>query len=73
MDLAGTVTAVGAAVTRFAVGDEVFGVGKGSFAEYATARESQLALKPANISFKQASVVPVSACTALQALRAAAG
>jgi len=71
MDLAGTVTAVGAAVTRFAVGDEVFGVGKGSFAEYATARESQLALKPANISFKQASVVPVSACTALQALRAA--
>jgi len=71
MDLAGTVTAVGAAVTRFAVGDEVFGVGKGSFAEYATARESQLAPKPANISFKQASVVPVSACTALQALRAA--
>lgn len=71
LDLAGTVAAVGAAVTRFAVGDEVFGVGKGPFAEYATARESQLALKPANISFEQASVVPVSACTALQALRAA--
>jgi NADPH:quinone reductase-like Zn-dependent oxidoreductase len=71
MDLAGTVVAVGEAVTRFAVGDHVFGVGKGSFAEYATARESQLALKPANISFEQASVVPVSACTALQALRSA--
>lgn len=71
LDLAGTVVAVGAAVTRFALGDQVFGVGKGPFAEYATARESQLARKPANISFEQASVVPVSACTALQALRAA--
>ncbi|MFF2298476.1 NAD(P)-dependent alcohol dehydrogenase [Arthrobacter sp. NPDC058127] len=71
LDLAGTVVMVGAAVTRFAVGDQVFGVGKGSFAEYAAARESQLALKPANIGFEQASVVPVSACTALQALRAA--
>lgn len=71
LDLAGTVVAIGAAVTRFAAGDQVFGVGKGSFAEYATARESQLARKPANISFEQASVVPVSACTALQTLRAA--
>lgn len=71
LDLAGTVTAVGPAVTRFAAGDQVFGVGKGPFAEYATARESQLARKPANVSFEQASVVPVSGCTALQALRAA--
>jgi NADPH:quinone reductase-like Zn-dependent oxidoreductase len=71
LDLAGTVTAVGPAVTRFAVGDPVFGVGKGPFAEYAAARETQLARKPANISFEQASVVPVSACTALQALRTA--
>lgn len=71
LDLAGTVTAVGAAVTRFAAGDRVFGVGKGPFAEYATARESQLARIPANISFEQASVVPVSGCTALQALRTA--
>ena len=54
-------TAIGAAVTRFAAGDQVFGVGKGPFAEYARARESQLARKPANISFEQASVVPVSA------------
>ncbi|WP_231497221.1 NAD(P)-dependent alcohol dehydrogenase [Arthrobacter sp. MA-N2] len=71
MDLAGTVVAVGAEVTRFAAGDHVFGVGKGSFAEYATARENQLARKPKNISFEQAAVVPVSGCTALQALRAA--
>lgn len=69
LDLAGTVEEVGAAVTRFSIGDQVFGVGKGSFAEYAAARESQLARIPANVSFEQASVVPVSGCTALQALR----
>jgi NADPH:quinone reductase-like Zn-dependent oxidoreductase len=68
MDVAGTVVAVGSAVTRFAVGDEVFGVGKGSFAEYTVARESQLAVKPVNLSFEQAAVVPVSASTALQAV-----
>ena len=71
LDLAGTVVAVGTAVTRFSVGDQVFGVGKGSFAEYAVARENQLAHKPANVSFEQAAVVPVSGCTAVQALRAA--
>lgn len=68
MDLAGTVVAVGAKVTRFAVGDEVYGAGKGTFAEYAVAREKQLARKPANLSFVQAAAVPVSAVTALQAL-----
>ncbi|MEV7607140.1 NAD(P)-dependent alcohol dehydrogenase [Paenarthrobacter sp. NPDC089322] len=71
LDLSGTVEAVGAKVSRFAVGDQVFGVGKGSFAEFASARERQLAHKPASITFEQAAVVPVSACTALQALRAA--
>ena len=71
LDLAGTVTAVGAAVTKFSVGDEVFGFGKGPFAEFAAAREDKLARKPANLTFEQASVVPVSASTALQALRAA--
>jgi NADPH:quinone reductase-like Zn-dependent oxidoreductase len=68
MDVAGTVVAVGAAVTRFAEGDEVFGFGKGSFAEYAVAREDQLARKPASLTFEEAAVVPVSAATALQAL-----
>ena len=41
-DVAGTVTATGAGVTRFKVGDEVFGIAKGSFAEYAVAREDKL-------------------------------
>ena len=68
IDLAGTVVSVGVAVTRFTAGDEVFGFGKGSYAEYAVAREHKLARKPANLSFAQAAVVPVSATTALQAL-----
>ena len=68
-DVAGTVVAVGSAVTRFSVGDEVFGVAPGSFAEYAVAREDKLARKPVNLSFEQAAVVPISAGTALQALR----
>jgi NADPH:quinone reductase-like Zn-dependent oxidoreductase len=69
LDVAGTVVAVGSDVTRFAVGDEVFGIGQGSFAEYATAREDKLARKPANLSFEQAAVVAVSGLTALQSLR----
>ena len=65
-DVAGTVAEVGSAVTRFAVGDEVYGVAPGSFAEYAVAKEDKLARKPANLTFAQAAVVPVSAATALQ-------
>ena len=68
LDVAGTVVAAGPAVTRFSVGDEVFGFGKGTFAEYAVAREDRLAPKPRNISLTQAAVVPVSAVTALLAL-----
>jgi NADPH:quinone reductase-like Zn-dependent oxidoreductase len=67
-EVAGTVVAVGSAVTRFTAGDEVFGIGRGTFAEYAAARADKLARKPANITFKQAAVVSVSALTALQAL-----
>ena len=70
LDVAGTVAAIGSAVTRFAVGDEVFGVSRGSFAEYAAAREDKLAHKPANISFEQAAVIGISGGTALQALTA---
>jgi NADPH:quinone reductase-like Zn-dependent oxidoreductase len=70
MDVAGTVDAVGKDVTRFQVGDDVFGTCNGSFAEYATARVDTLALKPANLTFVQAAAVPTSACTALQALKA---
>ena len=68
LDVAGTVVEVGSAVTRFAMGDEVFGISRGSFAQYAAVREDKLAPKPANLSFEQAAVVPVSAGTALQAL-----
>jgi NADPH:quinone reductase-like Zn-dependent oxidoreductase len=68
MELAGTVVALGRGVSRFAVGDEVYGVGKGSFAELALAKEGQLARKPGALTFEQAAVVPVSAATALQGL-----
>jgi NADPH:quinone reductase-like Zn-dependent oxidoreductase len=69
MDLAGVVEAVGSNVTRFRPGDEVFGVGMGSFGEYALARENKLAPKPQNLSFEQAAAVGISGMTALQALR----
>ena len=67
--LAGTVESVGQDVTEFEPGDEVYGTCDGSFAEYARARASRLAPKPANLSFEQAAAVPVSALTALQAVR----
>jgi len=68
-DLAGVVTAVGADVTRFAPGDEVFGTGIGTYAEYARAHEDQLAAKPTTLTFEQAAALPASGVTALQALR----
>jgi NADPH:quinone reductase-like Zn-dependent oxidoreductase len=68
-DMAGRVEAVGRDVTRFKVGDEIFGSGMGGFAEYACIRESSAALKPATLTFEQASAVPVAGLTALQALR----
>jgi NADPH:quinone reductase-like Zn-dependent oxidoreductase len=67
--LAGTVDAVGTDVTGLEPGDEVFGIGSGSFAEYASARADKLARKPANLSFGQAAAVPISGVTALQAVR----
>ncbi|WP_434994194.1 NAD(P)-dependent alcohol dehydrogenase [Arthrobacter sp. Ld5] len=69
MDLAGVVVAVGAEVTGFAVGDEVFGGGRSTFADYAAAGERSLAHKPAALSFAQAAAVPVSAVTALKAVQ----
>jgi NADPH:quinone reductase-like Zn-dependent oxidoreductase len=68
-DVAGIVEAVGKNVTRFKPGDEVFGTADGSFAEYASAPESRLAMKPANLTFEQAAAVPISGGTALQGLR----
>ena len=57
-EVAGRVEAIGKNVTRFRPGDEVMGIGEGSFAEYVRAREDKLALKPANLTFEQAAVVP---------------
>src|SRR5215211_2371359 len=68
-DVAGVVEAVGKNVTRFQPGDEVFGIGKGSYAEYAPALEDKLAPKPANLTFEQAAVLAIYGSTALQALR----
>jgi NADPH:quinone reductase-like Zn-dependent oxidoreductase len=68
-DLAGRVEAVGAKVTHFQPGDEVFGVQAGAYAEYVCAAEKNLALKPANVSFEAAATVPIAGLTALQGLR----
>jgi NADPH:quinone reductase-like Zn-dependent oxidoreductase len=68
-DVAGEVESVGANVTRFRQGDEVFGACPGALAEYAVARETRVALKPANTSFEEAAAVPVAGLTALQCLR----
>lgn len=67
-DVAGTVVETGSAVSRFEVGDEVFGIAKGAFAEYAAAKQEKLAMKPGNVSFESAAVSAVSGITALQAL-----
>src|SRR5215217_5582004 len=68
-DVAGVMEAVGKDVTRFQRGDEVFGIGKGSYAEYVCASEDKLAHKPANLTSEQAAVVAISGLTALQGLR----
>ncbi len=69
VDVAGEVEAVGSSVTHFKPGDEVFGAGRGVFAEYACALESTLIQKPENISLEQAGSVAIAAFTALQGLR----
>lgn len=69
-DVAGRVEAVGAEVTGFRQGDEVFGICEGSFAEYACVRTDRLLIKPERLTFEQAAAVPISALTALHALRA---
>jgi len=69
-DVAGTVVAVGSAVTGLKVGDEVFGeVGRGGCAEFVATSAANLVLKPASVSFEQAAATPMGALTALQGLR----
>jgi NADPH:quinone reductase-like Zn-dependent oxidoreductase len=70
LDVAGTVAAAGSGVTRFQVGDEVLGIARGSFADYAAAREDRLVPKPAALSFEQAAVVAVSGLAAIKGLHA---
>jgi NADPH:quinone reductase-like Zn-dependent oxidoreductase len=69
VDVAGQVEAVGKSVSRFKPGDEVFGLCRGAFAEYACATESAVAAKSERVTFEQAAAVPVAAITALQGLR----
>lgn len=69
LDVAGTVVAVGSDVARFKPGDDVFGISRGSFAEYAAASEHKLVPKPTGTSFEEAAVVAVSGLAALQGLR----
>ena len=68
-EVAGTVEAVGGRVTSLRPGDEVFGIGEGTFAEYARAKEDKLLAKPKSLTHAQAAAVPVSATVALQGLR----
>ena len=72
-EVAGHVVALGKNVTDFKIGDEVFGTCEGSFAEYACAPAERFIRKPENLSFVQAAAVPISAATALQALRNVGG
>lgn len=69
VDVAGVVEAAGAAVTQWKPGDEVFGSANGSCAEFACARESELARKPGELTFAQAASIPIGGWTALQGLR----
>jgi NADPH:quinone reductase-like Zn-dependent oxidoreductase len=68
-DGAGIVEEVGAGVTEFAPGDEVWGSMSGAFAEYAVSREARLVPKPPNVGFEKAAALPIAAVTALQGLR----
>ncbi|MBM7790959.1 NAD(P)-dependent alcohol dehydrogenase [Tenggerimyces flavus] len=68
-EVAGVVEAVGPNVAGFQPGDEIYGTCEGSFAEYVTVKAKLAARKPANLTFEQAAVVPISGGTALQATR----
>jgi NADPH:quinone reductase-like Zn-dependent oxidoreductase len=68
-EFAGVVEAVGTDVTTVGPGDEVYGIGRGSFAEYVVAPAGKVALKPSSLTFEEAAAAPVSGSTALQAVR----
>jgi len=68
-DVSGVIVSVGKGVKEAHVGDEVFGLCSGSYAEYVTVPEKDLALKPANLSFEEAAAIPLAGLTALQGVR----
>jgi NADPH:quinone reductase-like Zn-dependent oxidoreductase len=68
-EMAGRVEAVGARVTRFQPGDDVFGTCSGAFAEYVAVPEDLLAPKPTNLTYEQAATVAITGTSALQAVR----
>jgi NADPH:quinone reductase-like Zn-dependent oxidoreductase len=68
-DMAGRVEAIGEQVTRFQPGEDVYAACSHTLSEYVNVSEENLALKPENLSFEQASSVPTAALTALQGLR----
>ena len=68
-DVSGRIEAVGKSVTQFKPGDDVYGMIRGSFAEYACSSEKDLVLKPSNLSYDEAAAVPMAGITALQGLR----
>lgn len=71
-DFSGVVTKVGAKVTRFKIGDEIYGRPRksriGTFAEYISIHENDIALKPKNLSFEEAASIPLVGLTSYQAL-----
>src|SRR4051812_5346528 len=69
VSFAGRVEAVGSQVTKFAVGDEVYGAARGTYAEYVAAPQTKVAPKPSQLSFEEAAVLPYAAFAALQAVR----
>jgi NADPH:quinone reductase-like Zn-dependent oxidoreductase len=69
LDVAGTVVALGPGVTELGVGDEVFGVGRGAYAQYAVAPVAKVVRRPVGIPVEQAAAVPISGMTAIQAIR----
>jgi len=69
VDVAGVVESVGNAVSQFRPGDEVFGAGRGTCAEFARVLEAKLARKPGDLSFEHAASIPIGGLTALQGLR----
>ena len=68
-DLAGEVEAVGAGVTQFKPGDEVFGGAQGTCAEYVTAKENELSPKPSSLTLEEAATLPTSGLAALKAMK----